>query len=195
MAVDAGLVKDLRVKSGAGIMDCKAALEESGGDVEKAVGVLRKKGIDAAESRYGRELGEGRIGSYIHFGGRLGVIVEVGCETDFVAKTKEFQDLTKDLCMHIAASNPKWVSKDEVPGDILEKERDVYSAQFTNKPPQVIEKIVEGKIASFFKENCLIEQCYVKDQDISVGEYIKECISKLGENIKVRRFARFAVGE
>lgn len=195
MAVDAGLVKDLRVKSGAGIMDCKTALEESGGDVEKAVEVLRKKGIDAAESRYGRELGEGRISSYIHFGGRLGVIVEVGCETDFVAKTKEFQDLTKDLCMHIAASNPKWVSKDEVPGDILEKERDVYSAQFTNKPPQVIEKIVEGKIASFFKDNCLLEQCYVKDQDISVGEYIKECISKLGENIKVRRFARFAVGE
>jgi len=195
MVVDVWLVKDLRVKSGAGIMDCKIAIEESGGDVEKAVEILRKKGIDAAESRYGRELGEGRIGSYIHFGGRLGVIVEVGCETDFVAKTKEFQDLTKDLCMHIAASNPKWVSQDEVPGDILEKERDVYCAQFTNKPPQVIEKIVEGKIASFFRENCLLEQSYVKDQDISVGEYIKGCISKLGENIKVRRFARFVVGE
>ncbi len=195
MAVDAALVRELRNKSGAGVMDCKAALTESGGDIEKAVDVLRKKGIEAAESKRGRKLAEGRVGSYIHFGGRIGVILEVGCETDFVAKTKEFQNLVKDVCMHIAASNPRWISRDEVSEEMLERERDVYRAQFTNKPANVIDKIVNGKLESFFKEGCLLEQIYVKNQDINVGDYIKEHVGKLGENIKVRRFARFAVGE
>ncbi|MFC1671600.1 translation elongation factor Ts [Planctomycetota bacterium] len=195
MAVDASMVKDLRTKTGAGVMACKAALVESNGDVEKAVEVLRKKGIEAAESKAGRKLVEGRIGSYIHFGDRLGVLLEVGCESDFVAKTPEFQELLKDLCMHIAASNPKWLSREDVPEDVLGKEREVYAAQFANKPENVVGKIVEGKLASFFKESCLLEQPYVKDQDTNVGDYIKQYIGKLGENIQVRRFARFAVGE
>lgn len=195
MAVDAALVRKLRNKSGAGVMDCKAALTESDGDIEKAIDILRKKGIEAAESKRGRKLAEGRVGSYIHFGGRIGVILEVGCETDFVAKTKEFQDLVKDVCMHIAASNPKWISRDEVHEDVLEREREVYRAQFTNKPANVIDKIVDGKLESFFKEGCLLEQTYVKDQDMNVGDYIKGHVGKLGENIEVRRFSRFAVGE
>lgn len=195
MAVDAALVRELRNKSGAGVMDCKAALTESDGDIEKAIDILRKKGIEAAESKRGRKLAEGRIGSYIHFGGRIGVILEVGCETDFVAKTKEFQGLVKDICMHIAASNPKWISRDEVSEDIMEREREVYRAQFTNKPDKVIGKIVDGKLESFFKESCLLEQTYVKNQDINVGDYVKEHVGKLGEHIEVRRFARFAVGE
>ncbi len=195
MAVDAVLVRELRNKSGAGVMDCKTALTESDGDIEKAIDILRKKGIEAAESKRGRKLAEGRVGSYIHFGGRIGVILEVGCETDFVAKTKEFQDLVKDICMHIAASNPKWISRDEVHEDVLEREREVYRAQFTNKPASVIDKIVNGKLESFFKEGCLLEQTYVKDQDMNVGDYIKGHVGKLGENIEVRRFSRFAVGE
>lgn len=195
MAVDAALVKKLRNKSGAGVMDCKSALAESDGDIEKAIDILRKKGIEAAESKRGRKLAEGRVGSYIHFGGRIGVILEAGCETDFVAKTKEFQDLVKDICMHIAASNPKWISRDEVSEDVLEREREVYRAQFANKPANVIDKIVDGKLESFFKEGCLLEQTYVKDQDMNVGDYIKEHVGKLGENIEVRRFSRFAVGE
>jgi elongation factor Ts len=195
VAVEASLVKELREKTGAGMMDCKSALEESTGDIEKAVDVLRKRGIEAAESKHGRKLGEGRVGSYIHFGGRMGVLLEMGCETDFVAKTKEFQDLMKDISMHIAASNPRWVRREDVPEDVLTREKDVYSGQFKDKPAQIIEKIVSGKMDSFYKEACLLEQAYVKLQDISVGEYIKEHIGKLGENIDVRRFARFAVGE
>lgn len=195
MAVDAALVRELRNKTGAGVMDCKTALVESGGDIENAVDILRKRGIEAAESKVGRKLAEGRVGSYIHFGGRIGVLLEIVCETDFVAKTREFQGLVKDLCMHIAASNPKWMVRDDVPEDVLEKEREVYRAQFSDKPAQVIEKIVEGKLESFFKERCLLDQPYVKDQDISVGDYVKEHVAKLGENIEVRRFSRFAVGE
>lgn len=195
MAVGAAQVKELRDKSGAGVMDCKGALTESGGDVQKAIDILRKKGIEAAESKTGRQLAEGRVGSYMHFGGRIGVILEAGCETDFVAKTKEFQALIKDLCMHIAASNPKWISREEVADNVLEREREVYRAQFADKPSNVIDKIVDGKLESFFKETCLLEQPYVKDQDITVNDHIKEHISKLGENIQVRKFARLAVGE
>lgn len=195
MAVGAAQVKELRDKSGAGVMDCKGALTESGGDVQKAIDILRKKGIEAAESKTGRQLAEGRVGSYIHFGGRIGVILEAGCETDFVAKTKEFQALIKDLCMHIAASNPKWISREEVADNVLEREREVYRAQFADKPANVIDKIVDGKLESFFEETCLLEQPYVKDQDITVNDHIKEHISKLGENIQVRKFARLAVGE
>lgn len=195
MAVDAAMVRDLRDKSGAGVMDCKTALQESDGDVGKALDILRKRGIEAAESKKGRKITEGRVGSYIHFGGRIGVLLELRCETDFVAKTSDFQNLLKDVCMHVAASDPKWVSRDDVPGEILEKEKEVYQAQFTDKPPQVIEKILTGKLESFFKENCLLEQAYVKDQDVTVGDYIKSHVGKLGENIELRRFARFTVGE
>jgi len=195
MAVDTSLVKELRGKTGAGVLDCKTALEESSGDIEKAVEILRKRGIDAAESKSGRKMAEGRIGSYIHFGERLGVLLEVGCESDFVAKTPDFETLLKDLCMHIAASNPKYIAREDVPEAVLEKEREVYRAQFADKPANVIDKIVEGKLVSFFKDVCLLEQPYVKDQDTCVGDYVKSYVGKLDENIQVRRFSRFAVGE
>ncbi len=177
------------------MLDCKTALEESSGDIEKAVEILRKRGIDAAESKSGRKMAEGRIGSYIHFGERLGVLLEVGCESDFVAKTPDFETLLKDLCMHIAASNPKYIAREDVPEAVLEKEREVYRAQFADKPANVIDKIVEGKLVSFFKDVCLLEQPYVKDQDTCVGDYVKSYVGKLDENIQVRRFSRFAVGE
>ena len=195
MATDASTVRELRDRTGAGIMDCKSALEETDGDLDKAVDVLRKRGIEAAEGRMGRKLAEGRVGSYIHFGGRVGVLLEMGCESDFVAKTQEFQNLMKNVCMHIAASDPKYVSRDEVAEEVLDKEREVYSAQFADKPENVLGKIVEGKLGSFFKEKCLLEQAYVKDEDTTIEEHIKEHIGKLGENIEVRRFSRFALGD
>ncbi len=195
MAIDVSMVRELRDRTGAGIMDCKSALGEVGGDMDKAVDVLRKRGVDAAESKVGRKLAEGRIGSYIHFGGRVGVLLEMGCESDFVAKTQEFQNLMKNICMHIAASDPQYVSRDEVAKEVLEKEREVYSAQFSDKPAHMIGKIVEGKLGSFFKEKCLLEQPYVRDEDITVEEHVKGNVGKFGENIKVRRFARFGLGD
>ncbi len=195
MAISASLVKQLRAKTGAGMMECKKALEEAGGDMDKAVEILRKRGIEAAEGKFGREIKEGRIGCYIHFGGRLGVMVEMGCETDFVANTEDFQQLMKDVCMHVAASNPRWIRREDVPEEVLTKEKEIYAEQFKDKPPQVVDKIVQGKIESFFKENCLLEQPFVKDQDVTVGELIREYIAKFGENVEVRRFVRFAVGE
>ena len=191
------LVRDLREKTGAGIMDCKRALAETKGDLDRAVDFLRKKGIATAEKKAGRAANQGVVGSYIHAGGGLGVLVEVNCETDFVAKTDEFQGLVKDIAMHVAAANPLVVRRDEVPGDVIAREREIYRAQAeaTGKPPQVIERIIDGKIEKFYQERCLEEQSFVKDPEKTVKAIVTEKIALLGENISIRRFARFKLGE
>jgi elongation factor Ts len=195
MSISAAQVKELREKSGAGIMDCKEALQEAGGQVEAALDVLRKKGLSKAAKRSGRATGEGLVGSYIHAGGKIGVLVEVNCETDFVAKTEAFQELLKDLAMHVAASNPFCISREDVPDEVLEKEREIYLAQAREdgKPEKVLDRIVEGRIEKHFQEVCLLEQPFIKNTDISVQERIAESIAQLGENIIVGRFARFHV--
>lgn len=194
--ISADMVKELREKTGAGMMECKKALSESSGDFEKAVTVLRQKGLATASKKAGRSASEGLIGSYIHMD-RIGVMIEVNCETDFVARTDDFRELVKNIAMHIAAANPSYVSREEVPQDVIDKEKDIYRSQVTGKPPQVAEKIVEGKLDKFFSEACLLEQIFVKDpeQKQKIGDLITEKIAKLGENIVVRRFARFQVGE
>jgi elongation factor Ts len=196
MAISAQMVKDLREKTGLGMMDCKNALVETNGDVEKAIEYLRKKGALKAAKREGRATTEGRVGSYIHMTGKIGVLVELNCESDFVAKTDDFQELVKDLCMHIAASAPKWVSADDVPEDVLAKEKEIYMTQAkeAGKPDKMLEKIAEGKMKKFFSEVCLLEQPFVKNSDMTVEQLIKEKIAKLGENITVGRFARIQVG-
>lgn len=196
MAISAQMVKDLREKTGLGMMDCKNALVETNGDVEKAIEHLRKKGALKAAKREGRATTEGRVGSYIHMTGKIGVLVELNCESDFVAKTDDFQELVKDLCMHIAASAPRWVSADDVPEDVLAKEKEIYMTQAkeAGKPDKMLEKIAEGKMKKFFSEVCLLEQPFVKNSDITVEQLIKEKIAKLGENITVGRFARIQVG-
>jgi len=197
MEITAKLVKDLREKTGLGMMDCKQALVETQGDLEKAVDHLRKKGILKAAKREGRATSEGRIASYIHMNGKIGVLVEVNCESDFVAKTDQFAELAKDLCMHVAASAPQWVSVDQVPEDVLAKEKDIYMTQAreAGKPEKMLEKIAEGKLKKFFSEVCLLEQPFVKDTDKTVGELIKEKIGALGENITIGRFVRFQLGQ
>ena len=197
MSVSAEAVKKLRDKTGAGMMDCKKALVETNGDVEKAVESLRKKGIASAEKRSGRATSEGVIMTYIHPGSRLGVMIELNCETDFVAKTDDFQSLAKDLAMQIAATNPQAVSREELPSGALEKELDIYREQARNegKPEQVIERIVQGKIEKFYQEVVLTEQAFVKENSKSVKEHIMEVSGKLGEAMSVRRFVRFQLGE
>ncbi|MBI4524399.1 MAG: translation elongation factor Ts [Deltaproteobacteria bacterium] len=197
MEVSASSVKELREKTGAGIMDCKKALAESGGDLEKAVDYLRRKGLAAAAKKMGRAAGEGSVGAYIHAGGKIGVLVELNCETDFVARTTEFQALLKDIAMQIAAANPRYVRPEDVPSDELEREREIYRRQAldSGKPEKVVDKIVEGKMERFYSEACLIEQPFIKDPDHKVGDLLKNTIAKLGENIQVRRFARYHVGE
>jgi elongation factor Ts len=197
MQISAQMVKELRERTGAGMMDCKAALAETGGDMEKAVDVLRKKGLAAAAKKAGRVAAEGLVASYIHAGGKIGVLVEVNCETDFVARTERFQELVKDVAMHVAASDPRFVRREEVPGDLLERERAIFrdQAAASGKPPQVIEKIVEGKLEKFYAESCLLEQAFVKNPDVTVGQMVTEAVAKIGENIQVRRFARYRLGE
>ena len=195
MAIAAALVKQLREMTGIGMMDCKKALEETGGDLEKAVEYLRRKGMAAAAKRAGRETAEGYIASYIHSNGKIGVLVELKCETDFVARNDEFRALGRDLCMQVAAARPQWVRRDEVPGDVLEKERDIYREQFKDKPAQAIDKIVEGKLRSFYEEQCLLDQKFVKEPKTSVGDLVKQMIAKLGENVSVSRFVRLEIGE
>ena len=197
MEISAQKVKELREKTGAGVMDCKKALSESKGDFEKAVVYLRIKGLAAAKKKEMRQTKEGLVTSYIHAGGKVGVLVEVNCETDFVARNDAFLDLTKGVAMHIAAMSPRYVKREDVPGDIIEKERDIYreGARSSGKPDGVIEKIVEGKLEKFFKEVCLFEQAFVKNPDITVGGLVTEIIARVGENIQVGRFARFKVGE
>ena len=191
------LVRDLREKTGAGIMDCKRALAETSGDLDRAVDFLRKKGVATAEKKSGRAANQGLVGAYIHAGGGLGVLVEVNCETDFVAKTDEFQSLVRDLAMQIAAANPLVVRRDDLPHDAVAREREIYRAQAegTGKPPQVIEKIIDGKIEKYFQERCLEEQAFVKDPEKTVKAVVTEKIALLGENIAIRRFARFKLGE
>ncbi len=197
MDIPASMVKTLREKSGAGMMDCKNALVETGGDVEKAVNYLRQKGLADAVKKAGRSTTEGVVYSYIHAGGKIGVLVEVNCETDFVARTPQFQELVKDVAMHVTATNPLCVSREEVPADVLEREHEIYAAQAreTGKPENIIEKIVEGKLTKFYRENVLMEQAFVKDPDKDVQTLVKEAIAELGENISIRRFSRFQVGE
>ena len=195
--VTPGKVKELRDKTGAGIMDCKKALAESGGDLQKAVDYLRKKGAATADKRADRATNQGQVEAYIHAGGRIGSIVEVNCETDFVARTDEFQALVKNLAMHIAAAAPISVSREEVPSDLLDKERDVFRAQALEegKPAAVVDKIVQGRVEKFFSEAVLMDQVYVRDNDKKVKDLVGEAISKLGENIRVARFARFQLGQ
>ncbi len=197
MQIPAQLVKELRERTGAGFSDCRAALVEAGGDIEKAISILRKKGQAAAAKKSQREASEGLVGSYIHAGGKIGVIVEVNCESDFVARTEAFQHLCHEVAMHIAALDPRYVRREEVTPEMLEKERDIYreQARATGKPDPVIEKIIAGKMEKFYEENCLYEQHFIKDESVTITELINQCITNLGENIAVRRFVRFKVGE
>lgn len=196
MKITAQLVNDLRQRTGIGVMDCKKALLESDGDIDKAITVLRKKGMARAKDKMSRQTGEGIVGSYIHMNGRLGVLVEVNCESDFVARNEDFQQLVKDVSMHIAAANPQYVSREDVPGDVLEQEKEIIRAQIqdTKKPPEIIEKIVEGKLNKFYQDVCLLDQAFIKDDKQTVNQLIAAHIAKFGENIRVRRFARFALG-
>jgi elongation factor Ts len=195
--VPAQLVKDLRERTGAGFNDCRNALVEAKGDVERAIDILRRKGQAAAQKKAQREASEGLIGHYIHAGGKIGVVVEVNCESDFVARTDDFQKLCHDLAMHVAALDPRYVRREEVTPEILEHEREIYreQARSTGKPDAVIEKIVNGKMEKFYEENCLYEQHFIKDESLTVSELINQMIAKLGENISVRRFIRLKVGE
>jgi elongation factor Ts len=195
--ITAAMVKQLRETTGSGMMDCKQALTETGGDIEKAVEFLRKKGLATAQKRAGRSMSEGTIQTYIHLGGKLGVMVEVGCETDFVAKNEDFIQFAKDIAMHIAATNPVAISTEDVPQEVLDKEMDIYRAQALEmgKPEKIVDKIAEGRLKKFYQENCLMEQAFVRDPDISVTDLLNQLIAKIGENISVKRFARFQIGE
>ncbi len=195
--ISAQRVKELRERTGAGMMDCKRALTEAGGDLEKAVDILRKQGVAAAAKRAGRTAAEGAVASYIHAGGKIGVLVEINCETDFVARTEQFQELVKDVAMHIAAADPRYVERDEVTAEALEREKAIYREQAlaSGKPEKVIDRIVDGKMEKFFGETVLSEQPFVKDTDKTVGELITEAVATMGENIRIRRFMRYQLGE
>ncbi len=197
MEISASSVRDLRDRTGAGIMDCKKALKETEGDVDKAVDYLKKKGMAAASKKAGRVATEGLVGSYLHAGGKIGVIVEVNCETDFVAKNEDFQNLIKDIAMHIAAANPLNVRRDEISAELIEKEREMFRAQAleTGKPENIVDKIVQGRVDKFCAEITLMEQAFVKDPDKTIEMVVSEAVSKIGEKISIRRFARFHVGE
>ena len=195
--ITAALVKELRERTGAGMMDCKKALTETSGDIDKAIDFLREKGLAAAAKKAGRVAAEGLVEAYIHAGGRIGVLVEVNCETDFVAKTDAFKTLAKDIAMHIAAANPTYLKREEVPTNELEHEKEVLSEQARNegKPEKIIEKMVSGRIEKYYKEVCLLDQSFVKDPDKSISDLITESIAKIGENISIRRFSRYHLGE
>jgi elongation factor Ts len=195
MDVNANSVRELRDKTGAGVMDCKKALAESKGDLEKAAVWLREKGIAAAAKRAGRVASEGSVGAYIHAGGKLGVLVEVNCESDFVAKTPEFQNLVKDIAMQIAAQNPRCVRREELDAAVIEQERQIYASQSAGKPDQVVGKIVEGKLEKFYKDVVLYEQSWVRDPNRTISDLVGEFVGKLGEKIEIRRFTRFQLGE
>jgi len=195
MEVNANLVKELREKTGAGVMDCKRALAEAAGDFEKAVVWLRERGVAAAAGRASRVASEGTVGSYIHAGGKLGVLIEVNCETDFCAKSEAFQGLVKELAMQVAAANPRCVKRDEVPSAVIEQERQIYASQAEGKPAAVIGKIVDGKLEKFFKEACLLEQAYVRDPNKTINDLLVEAALQMREKIEVRRFTRFQLGE
>ncbi len=197
MNITPAMVKELRVKTGAGMMDCKEALTASEGDFEKAVDYLRKKGMSAATKRSSKAAKDGTVASYVHMGGRIGVMVEINCETDFVAKTEDFQQMAKDIAMHIAASNPRYVRPEEIGPEALEREKAIYreQAQAEKKPEKIWDKIIEGKLKKYYEEVCLLEQKFIKNTDITVGTLVNNMIAKTGENIVIRRFARFQLGE
>lgn len=197
MEISASLVKELRDKTGVGVLDCKKALKECNGDIDQAIDYLRKKGIATAKKRGGRATSEGQIQSYIHAGGKIGVLVEVNCETDFTGKTPEFSDFVRDLAMHIAATNPISIDQEGVPSDILAKEKEIYISQAkeTGKPEKVIEKIVEGKLKKFYAESCLLQQSFVKNPDITIQDLLNEMMAKTGENMVINRFVRYQLGE
>lgn len=191
---DNNLIKDLREQTGAGIMDVKEALEEAGNDRDKAVEILRKKGLAKQAKKADRVANQGLVESYIHAGGKIGVLVEVNCETDFVARTEDFQNLAKEIALHIAASNPLYISSSDVPAEVIEKEKEIYKEQAGDKPADVLEKMLEGKVAKYYEEVCLLNQPFVKDNTKTIGELLGEATGKMGENIQVRRFARFMLG-
>jgi elongation factor Ts len=197
MEVSASAVKELRERTGAGMMDCKKALAETGGDVPKAIDYLRQKGLAAAAKKADRVASDGAVGAYVHPGGKIGVLVEINCETDFVARTAEFQSLLKDIAMQVAAANPRYVRREEVPAPELDKEKEIYRQQAleSGKPEKVVDKIVEGKIERFYSEACLLEQAFIKDPDKKVSDIVNESIGRLGENIQIRRFSRYHLGE
>ncbi len=197
MGITASMVKELRTKSGVGMMDCKKALIESNGDFGKAIEYLRKKGMSAAAKRSSKAAKDGAVASYIHMGGKIGVMVEINCETDFVAKTDDFSVLAKDIAMHVAAANPRYLKPEDIPEDILEKEKDIYRSQALaeGKPEKILDRIIDGKLKKYYEDACLLEQKFVKDTDISVRTLVNNMITKTGENIVVRRFARFQLGE
>ena len=197
MEISIELVKDLRQRTGAGVIDCKAALQEAQGNMEAAIDYLRRKGLATAAKKAGRIATDGLVSSYIHAGGKMGVLVEINCETDFVAKTGDFQTFVKNIAMHIAAANPQYNRREEIPEEALEREQAIYrtQAQDSGKPQKVIDKIVEGKMERFYSEVCLLEQTYVRDSDLTIKELLDAMIAKIGENITIRRFARFQLGE
>ena len=195
MEISATKVKELREKTGIGMMKCKEALVECAGDFEKAIDYLRKKGLDTAAKKSSRTTNEGRVASYVHTNNKIGVLVEINCETDFVAKGEEFAELAKDICMQIAASKPDTVSREEIPAELIEREKAIYKGQVKDKPENIIEKIIEGKLNAYFKEVCLLEQPFIKDTSMTVDDLIKEKIAKFGENITVSRFIRYQLGE
>jgi elongation factor Ts len=197
MAITAEQVKQLRDKTGAGMMECKAALTEANGNMEEAITILRKRGLAQAAKRSGRATAQGTIGTYIHLGGRIGVMVEVNCESDFVARTDDFNNLVKEVAMHIAAADPKWVRREDVPADAIEKEKAIYRAQMEgqNKPANVIEKIVEGKLGSFYSQFVLLDQPSIRDGNVTISQLVAQASAKTGENIQVSRFTRYRVGE
>ena len=197
MAASASAVKELREISGAGMMDCKRALDEAGNDIKKAMEVLRKSGVAKAQKKAGRSASDGMVLPYIHPGSKLGVLIEVNCETDFVAKTEDFQNMVKDIAMHIAASEPIAVNKEDIPRDVLKTEKEIYAdqARKSGKPENIIDKMIEGRISKFYQENVLMEQSFVKDPDLTINDVITEMVAKLGENIIITRFVRFQLGE
>jgi elongation factor Ts len=195
--INAALVKQLRDVTGAGMMECKAALVEAKGNLEEATTILRKRGLATATKKAGRSTNEGIIGSYIHMGGKIGVLVEVNCESDFVARTDDFQNLAREIAMHIAAANPRFVRREDVPSDVLDRERDIYRGQMEgqNKPAAVIDKIVDGKLNSFYEQVCLLDQPSIRDPKLTIGQIVQAAVAKMGENIAIPRFVRFKLGE
>jgi elongation factor Ts len=197
MEISVELVKDLRQRTGAGVIDCKKALQEAKGNMDAAIDYLRRKGLATAAKKAGRIATDGLVSSYIHAGGKMGVLVEINCETDFVAKTEDFQTFVKNIAMHIAAANPQYIRREEIPEEVLEREREIYRTQALDagKPQKVIDKIIEGKMERFYSEVCLLEQTYVRDSDLTIKELLEAMIAKIGENIAIRRFTRFQLGE
>ena len=195
--ITAGMVKQLRDQTGAGMMECKGALSEAGGDIEEAMTLLRKRGLAQAAKRAGRATAQGLVGSYIHLGGRIGVLVEINCESDFVARTEDFQNLVKEIAMHIAAADPRWVRREDVPAEATEQEKNIYRAQVesSGKPPHVLDRIVEGKLGSFYSQFVLLEQPSIRDGSLTVAQVVAQASAKTGENIQISRFVRFRVGE